>query len=155
MSALCLELKEVHELLIAQHAPIKESDPCASILKIQLGANFSPRPVEYNMFQELETPLKSTVTSLELVLVRPLKCPPLQEIPTKILIKRGLLKKTRQKLVVAMVDRQQLAMEIGSPQWDNRTQAGPKNYTQRLPEDDTQMLRGGSSSQQFVGTCKK
>jgi hypothetical protein len=34
MSALCLELKEVHELLIAQQAPIKESDPCASILKI-------------------------------------------------------------------------------------------------------------------------
>jgi hypothetical protein len=46
MSALCLELKELHELLIAQWAPIKENDPCASILKIQLGANFSPRPIE-------------------------------------------------------------------------------------------------------------
>ncbi len=67
MSALCLELKEVHELLIAQRAPIKESDPCdpcASILKIQLGVNFSPKPIEYNMFQELEPPLKSMVTSL-------------------------------------------------------------------------------------------
>ncbi len=77
MSALCLELKEVHELLIAQWAPIKEIDPCASILKIQLGANFSPRPVEYNMTQELEPPLKSAVTSPELVSVRPLKHPPL------------------------------------------------------------------------------
>jgi hypothetical protein len=56
------------------------------------------------------------------------------------------LKKTRQKLVVAMVDEQQLAMEIGSPQWDNWTEAGLKNYTQRLPKDDIQMLRGGSSS---------
>jgi hypothetical protein len=44
-----------------------------------------------------------------------------------------------------MVDRQQLAMEIGSPQQDNQTQAGPKNDTQRLHEDDTQMLWGGSS----------
>ncbi len=146
MSALCLELKELHELLIAQWAPIKENDPCASILKIQLGANFSPRPIEQNMFQELEPPLKSMVTSLELVLVRPLKRPPLQEIPTNILIKQGLLKKTRQKLVVAMVDEQQLAMEIGSRQWDNWTEAGLKNYTQRLPKDDIQMLRGGSSS---------
>jgi hypothetical protein len=76
MSALCLELKEMHELLIVQRARIKESDPCASILKIQLGANFSPRLVEYNMFQELEPPLKSMVTSLELVLVRRLKRPP-------------------------------------------------------------------------------
>jgi len=64
MSALCLELKEVHELLIAQRAPINESDPFASILKIQLGVNFSPRPIEYNMFQELEPPLNSMVTSL-------------------------------------------------------------------------------------------
>jgi hypothetical protein len=37
VSALCLELKEVDELLIVQRAPIKEIDPCASILKIQLG----------------------------------------------------------------------------------------------------------------------
>ncbi len=34
VSALCLELKEVHELLIVQRAPLKEIDPCASILKI-------------------------------------------------------------------------------------------------------------------------
>ncbi len=115
MSALCLELKEVHELLMAQWAPIKEIDPCASILKIQLGANFSPRPVEYNMIQELEPLLESAVTSPKLVLVRPLKHPPLQEIPTNTLVKQGLLKKSRRKLVVAMVDGQQLAVEIGSP----------------------------------------
>jgi hypothetical protein len=140
VNAFCLELKEVHELLIAQWAPIKESDPCASRLKIQLSANFSPIPLEYNMIQELEPPLESTITSLELVWVRPLKCPPLQEIPTNTLVKRGLLKKARRKLVVAMVDRQQLAVEIGSPQWDNRTQVGLENDTQRLPKDDTQML---------------
>jgi hypothetical protein len=113
VSALCLELKEVHELLIAQWVPIKEIDPCASILKIQLGVNFSPRSVGYNMIQEIEPPLKSTVTSPELVLIRPLKRPPLQEIPINTLIKQGLLKKARRKLVVAMVDKQQLAMEIG------------------------------------------
>jgi hypothetical protein len=123
VSALCLELKEVHELEIAQRAPIKKIDPCASILKIQLGANFSPRPIEYNMTQEFEPPLESSITSLKLVLVRPLKCPPLQEILTNSLVKRGLLKKVGQKLVVATVDGQQLAVEIGSPQWDNRTQA--------------------------------
>ncbi len=66
VSALCLELKEMHELLMAQRAPIKEIDPCASILKIQLGANFSPRLVEYNMIQELELPLELMVTSPEL-----------------------------------------------------------------------------------------
>jgi len=77
VSALCLELKEVHELLIAQRAPIKEIDPCASILKIQLGANFSPRPIEYNMTQELEPSLELSITSLEHVSIRPLKCPPL------------------------------------------------------------------------------
>ncbi len=38
VSALCLELKEGHELVIAQQTPIKEIDPCVSILKIQLGA---------------------------------------------------------------------------------------------------------------------
>jgi hypothetical protein len=70
VGALCLELKEVHKLLIAQWAPIKEIDPCASILKIQLGANFSPRLIDYSMTQELEPPLESMVTSLELVLVR-------------------------------------------------------------------------------------
>jgi len=42
--------------------------------------------------------------------------------------------------VVAMVDEQQLAMEIKSPQHDNQTQAGLENDTQRLHEDDTQML---------------
>lgn len=56
----------MHELLMAQRAPIKEIDPCASILKIQLGANFSPRLVEYNMIQELELPLELMVTSPEL-----------------------------------------------------------------------------------------
>jgi hypothetical protein len=80
-----------------------------------LGANFSTRPIEYNIIQELEPPLKSTVASLELVSVRPLKRPPLQEIPTNTLVKQRLLKKTRRKLVVAMVDGQQLAVEIGSP----------------------------------------
>jgi len=49
VSALCLELKEVHERLIAQRAPIKEIDPRARILRIQLGVYFSPRPTEYNM----------------------------------------------------------------------------------------------------------
>jgi hypothetical protein len=76
MSALCLELKEVHELLIVQRARIKEIDPCASILKIQLGANFSPIPIEYSMTQELEPPLELAVNSLEPGLVRPLKRPP-------------------------------------------------------------------------------
>jgi hypothetical protein len=83
----CLELKEVHELVIAQPAPIKEIDPCANILKIQLGANFSLRPIEYNMTQEFESPLKSPVTFRKLVPIRPLKCPPLQEIPTNTLVK--------------------------------------------------------------------
>ncbi len=95
VGAVCLELKEVHELLIVQQSPIKEIDPCASILKIQLGANFSPRPIEYNMIQELEPPLESTVTSPELVSIRPLKHPPLQEIPTNTLVKQRLLKKAR------------------------------------------------------------
>jgi hypothetical protein len=92
MSALCLELKEVHELLIVQQARIKEIDPCASILKIQLGANFSPRPIEYSMTQKLEPFFKSTASSPKSVSVRPLKCPPLQEIPTNTLVKQGLLK---------------------------------------------------------------
>jgi len=83
-------------------APIKEIDPCASILKIQLGANFSPRLIDYSMIQKLEPPLKSVVTSLELMSVRPLKHPPLQEIPTNTLVKRRLLKKVGQKLVVVM-----------------------------------------------------
>jgi hypothetical protein len=56
------------------------------------------------------------------------------------------LKKAGQKLVVATVDGQQLAVEIGSPQWDNWTQASLENDTQWLPEDDTQMLWGGSFS---------
>jgi hypothetical protein len=77
VSALCLELKEVHELLIAQRAPIKEIDPYASILKIQLGVNFCPRPIEYSMTQELEPPLQLTITSSEPVLVKPLKRRPL------------------------------------------------------------------------------
>jgi hypothetical protein len=115
VSALCLELKEVHKLLIAQRAPIKEINPCASILKIQLGANFSPRPIEYNMTQELEPFLELSITSLEPVLVRPLKRPPLQEIPTNTLVKRGFLKKARWKLAMAAIDGQQLEVEIGSP----------------------------------------
>jgi hypothetical protein len=115
VNAFCLELKEVHELIIVQRAPIKEIDPCANILKIQLGANFSPRTIEYSMIQELEPPLESTVISSKPVPVKPLKRPPLQEIPTNTLIKQGLLKKARQKLVVAMVDGQQFALEIGSP----------------------------------------
>jgi hypothetical protein len=47
--------------------------------------------------------------------VRPLKHPPLQEIPTNTLVNWRLLKKVGRKLVVAMVDGQQLAVEIGSP----------------------------------------
>jgi hypothetical protein len=39
-----------------------------------------------------------------------------------------------------MVDRQEFTVEIISPQWDNRTEVGPKNDTQRLLKDDTQML---------------
>ncbi len=86
------------------------------------------------------------VTSSELVSVRPLKCPPLQEIPTNTLMKWKFLKKAKQKLVVAMVD-EQLAVEIGSPQWDNQTQVSLENDTQKLHEDETQMLWSGSSSQ--------
>jgi hypothetical protein len=76
VNAHCLELKEVHELLIAQWAPIKKIDPCANILKIQLGAKLSPRPIEYSMIQELEPPLESAVTSPKPMPIRPLKRPP-------------------------------------------------------------------------------
>ncbi len=67
------------------------------------------------MIQELELPLESPITSSELMPVRPLKHPPLQEIPTNTLVNWRLLKKVGRKLVVAMVDGQQLAVEIGSP----------------------------------------
>ncbi len=114
VSALCLKLKEMNELLIVQWAPIKEIDPYTSIVKIQLGANFSPRPIEYIMIQQLEPPLEWVVTFSKPILVRPLKCPSLQEIPTNTLIKWGLLKKIGRKSVVVMVDGQQFVVEIGS-----------------------------------------
>ncbi len=42
--------------------------------------------------------------------------------------------------VVVMVDGQQFTVKIRFPQWDNWTQASPKNDIQRLPKDDTQMI---------------
>jgi hypothetical protein len=96
--ALCLELKEVHELINAQRAPIKEIDPCVNILRIQLGSNFSPRPIEYNMTEELEPPLESMITSLKLVPGRPSKASTFARNSYKYLSKMRAFEESRTKV---------------------------------------------------------
>jgi hypothetical protein len=169
LCALCLELKHVQQILITvtnkftPYMPnvshhVEVEDPLAKMVKILLPncAHLSPNSlvdlmVRLGLQKQVSATHKRPQAFVVQTSVKSLKAPSHKkrvlfgELVPNTLAQKGISNVTPSRLVVAVADGQQLAVEISSLEWDKHIevvewQAGKLVIIQMLLEYDTQIL---------------